>query len=138
MESLGTAARRLLAGLERDAARKADKASRGLQKPGEFEPEASREEEAQTSGIRAGGNVRGLERMGGPQDLGSAGFCAALENGDACGPDVESLAVTDRAECSTLHVLEFRRSGRRVPRAAGGPAVILDFAGPLRSPALEW
>lgn len=64
METIGEAARRLLAGLER-AAKAKDTASRSQEMPGEIEPEAiSREDSDQRSGIRAevtrDGRVKGF------------------------------------------------------------------------------
>lgn len=116
METIGEAARRLLAGLERAA--KAKKRPSG-ERPERFEPEAKGwEETSQTSGIRERMTERGLGIGGGPLDLGCNSFSLEASE-DASGPDVGSIPSTDRGECE--HSLPYVFSEfdlRAVPRRA--------------------
>lgn len=117
MERLGPIARKVL----QDAKRAMEARKDGLERregSNEFEPEPSREGEAQDSGIRERMTERGLEIGVGPLDLGCNSFSFEASE-DASGPDAGSIPSTDRGECE--HSLPYVFSEfdlRAVPRRA--------------------
>lgn len=116
LETIGEAARRLLAKMDARNAKGKDGSERREGSEELKKPERSADDAQHPGSYRAGG-VRGLEIGGGPLDLGCNSFSFEASE-DANGPDAGSIPSTDRGERERSLPYVFSELNARAPRRA--------------------